>query len=499
MTLTQQLTFLLFSLTIPCTSALPHPRPPRTYPPRDLPWYTSELNLLTSLTPRLTGSPNHNTLISHIEAQVHALGLTTSSNTYTFPYYDGPTTPPLLSINDTPVPVPFHVPYSGFTSPSGISAPLITLNASSPDFDWSAANSHIAIIPLTVGPPDATPLTVWPNSPPWPDRPAVPASVANTAVNLTGALEAGVKGVIYAWTDVTSANALNQYGPFKMSYAGVPAVYTAGATTAQVLDAARRGDEARITLTGELIPDTPTKVFWTVMPGTEPSLGNESVILATHTDGTNVVQENGYITLLAMARKLAVQPPRRTHVLVFLTGHLHTPAVTRTGRVLWRWLGDNPGLWRGDEGQMSAVFGSCVEHLGAMAWRENLTADTYFPTGVPDDEMLFAATPELAGLVRDQWRGATGESGLRISNPIESELEQPGEGLPLLWENIPEVSLVTSPEWTLKIWPEGVDERTLIDVEVAKRQIESFLRVWNAVDEMEKGSFGDVVYDRGPM
>ncbi|KAI0129543.1 hypothetical protein BJ170DRAFT_616713 [Xylariales sp. AK1849] len=476
---------------IPCINGLPHKHE------ADLNWILDELRFLSTFQNRLTGSPDHKRLIDRIENHLHDLGLGTHSDTYEFVYNESPTAEPQLLIGGESVPVAMYVPYSGNTGPEGTAAPLVEV-ASRPKIapDWEQATGKIAVVSVACQRGDISKqIAVWPGSPKWGVRGCTPASVANSAVNMTGVAEAGVKGVIFAWGDITSANAFGQYGPFKTLYQDVPALYVAGEGAARVLQAARRNQPAIIVLQGNLVRERQTKTFWAIIPGTE--YRNESVIYSTHTDGTNVVQENGYIALLAHAKALARSPPRRTTVLLFLTGHLHTAAITETGRVMDRWMKDHPELWRGDgdSGTMKTVFGSTVEHLGARQWFEDSDLRYYYPTGHPDDEILEAATPELASLLQVLWEGAT-PGMLRVSDPIRSLLEQPGEGLPFLWNDIPEVSLVSAPDWLLKQWPDEFDQMQLIDLSATKRQIRNFVRLWGIIDRFDASAFGTVDYSQ---
>jgi hypothetical protein len=462
-----------------------------------LEWYAREVGLLAQLQSRLTGSANHTVFIDHLESELHSLGLQVHSDVFNFAYNRAPETPPEIQLSGQTIPASFYVPYSGNTGAVGVAGRLVNvLNPALSSPDWSRAKGSIAVLnitnPISGG---ATTFPVWPGSPAWGVIPGVPASSANVFVhNLTDAARLGVKGVVYAWQNVTMANAFGQYGPFKINYQGVPAVYVAGPAAQQIMDAADQGVTATVTSFGQLLPNVTTRTLWTVIEGTERK--NESVIISTHTDGSNVVEENGHLALLAKAKELIAFPPRRTTVLVFLTGHLHTSGFTDKGRVMARWLGDHPDLWNGTDGNGSkAVFGSCVEHLGAVQWNENLAYDLYYPTGRLEPELLYAATSQLASLLNSEWRGAI--PGLvRATNPLKTAAEQAGEGLPFLWSQIPEISLVTSPSWLLKIWPLDFDQRQLVDLPAAKRQVESFLRIWKAVDAMPQSAFGSLNYTR---
>lgn len=459
-------------------------------------WIHDEVEFLAELKSHVTGSPNHTKLLERIESQLADLGFETESDYYDFEYFDAPTSPPALTIDGVGMVPPMYIPYSGVTPAEGAEGELVLLNNPTGEGpNWEEAAGKIAVLNLTTGPTDYSErFTVWPGSPEWPSAGGVAAAVANTAVNMTQASAAGVKGAIYTWSGITSGNLFGQYGPFKMLPMYVPGLFLAGEDASTAISAAEAGASATITLEGSFVPNTTTRTFWVTIPGTDADLAHENVILTTHTDGNNVVQENGYFALLARARALAKSPPRRTTILLFLTGHLHTPAVTPTGRVLYRWMSDHPDLWNSSSSHV--VFGSTVEHLGAVAWRDLLDQDFYFPMGKADDEWLFAATSELADVVAETWD--TGVSPRRISDPTVSKMEQPGEGLPFLWNEVAEVSLVSSPDWLLKEWPEEFNQRQLIDVEVARRQVESFLRIWEKVDGMKREELGTVVYKRGP-
>jgi hypothetical protein len=460
-------------------------------------FYRREIDVVARFKSRLTGSDSHNKFVDYLEHELNDMGFKVYSDHYTFDYNTPPMTPLTLVVNKKSVSPSMYVPYSGNTDANGASGHLAKVNVpilTSASPNWKIAAGNIAWLDLYNAVLDGSTLfPVWPGSQRWGEIPGVPAT--NSGVrNLTAAAAAGIKGVVYNWMNVSSFNAFGQYGPFKTDYQGIPAVYVVNKTMAQVQ--ANEGSPCTIISTGQLKQNVPTRTIYTIVEGTD--LKNESVIISTHTDGTNAVEENGHIGLLAKARDLMSSKPRRTTILVFLTGHLHTPSFTDTGRVMERWFQNHPELWAGNTSSaMKAVFGSCVEHLGALHWDENLQNDSYYPTGRVENELLYAATEELASLLENVWQGAEPDV-LRVVNPITSPGEQSGEGLPFLWNDIPEISLVTAPNWLLKIWPEGFDERKLIDSQALRRQVESFLKVWRAVDSLPVAELGIVDYARAP-
>lgn len=472
-------------------------RRPDTPPQLRDDFYRREIDIVAQFKSRLTGSESHTKFVDYLEGELDALGLEVFSDHFEFEYNTPPSSPLSLVVDGKSLSPSMYVPYSGNTGSDGVTGSLVRVavpDSVSASPNWTAAAGKIAWLDILNPPVDgAKALPVWPGSQTWGQYAGIPAT--NPGVrNLTAAAAAGVKGVIYNWVNTSSLNVLGQYGPFKINYQGIPSIYVTNQALEHVQ--AHEGSVCTIVSTGKLTQNVKTRTVYTIIQGTD--LKHESVIISTHSDGTNAVEENGHIGLLAKARELAASKPRRTTILVFVTGHLHTSGFTDIGRVMERWLQLHPTLWAGNTtSSLKAVFGSCVEHLGALHWREDAPNNLYYPTGAVQDEILYAATEELATLLERVWQGA--EPGvLRVINPNISPAEQSGEGLPLLWNNIPEISLCTAPDWLLKVWPTDFDERQLMDTQAVKRQVESFLRVWRAVDGMTAKELGTLNYSRVP-
>jgi hypothetical protein len=393
----------------------------------DLKWYNSEIAYLASLKDRVTGSANHNKLIDHIQNQLQGFGYQVCSDTLSFSYNDSPLSPPKLTIDGESVNVSSYIPYSGNTDAGGVSGKLVNLISPGPVPNWAAASDGIAVVNVTNAPLNLSrTFAQWSGSPPWPIETGQPDGNAEVEItNLTLAAAAGVKAIVYVWEEMSTGNALGQYVPFHFLWEGVPAVFVAGSAVNAVLEGAANNSTATVVLNGALIPDTTTRSIWVVVEGS--TYANESIILSTHTDGVNALEENGHIALLAKARHLIANPPERTTILLFVTGHMHIPAFTATGRATTRWLADNPAYWIGGPGQMKAVAASCVEHLGAVHFDEDLTANTYRPTSEQEPEWLFAATEELNAMLLSEWVGSI--PGLtRVNNPNPTGT-QSGEGV----------------------------------------------------------------------
>jgi hypothetical protein len=307
-------------------------------------------------------------------------------------------------------------------------------------------------------------------------------------VNLDHARDAGLKAIVYLWEGISDALAAGVYAPFHSPWFGIPALFVSGDAARVVRTASESKASAKVTLTGELIQDTPTRNVWVIIPGTERP--HESIILSTHTDGTNVVEENGHIALLHYAKSLVRSPPKRTTILVFVTAHLHAAPFSNSKRSTTRWLADNSNLWNGAApARYKAVFATCVEHLGAVSWKEDLQNNRYESTHEPEQELLYASTPELASLLYKNWIGAI-PNLTRIINPNVGPQAQLGEGLPFFRAGIPEISLITAPTWLLNEFPETFDESNLIDLDALRRQVNSFERIWRIADGMDIAAFG---------
>ncbi|KAJ7636849.1 hypothetical protein FB45DRAFT_907485 [Roridomyces roridus] len=460
----------------------------------DLAWFQSEIDLLAKLQARLTGSPTHNILIAHIESSLKAIGFFVQSDTISFSYNDPPVVQPILAVHGQlqSIQLAGAIPYSG-TNLSTVTGKLVNVMTtnSSAATDWAPAKGAIAIANLTNTALNFNTLFgTWSTLPvPFPAAIGVPAVSAVGGTNLAAAADAGVRGVVYVWDGISTELADAQYIPFQESNPAIPGVFVATSKAAeQLVAAAASGSTGTLSLPEVRIPNVHSRTLYVVVPGTDKSLRNETAILSTHTDGVNALEENGHIALLHYAKQLKAHPPRRTTILLFVTGHMHygqlVPAPQRATNV---WLSAHPELWNGTVGK-TAVFGSCVEHLGGVKFVENLSKNTYTITDALEPEWLFASSSSLASLTQELWSGVE-PNITRVLNPNTGQIPQSGEGRPLLVAGIPEVSLVTSPPWLLKIYGKDFDERKLINTEALARQVLSFERIWDAADQMGASEF----------
>jgi hypothetical protein len=172
--------------------------------------------------------------------------------------------------------------------------------------------------------------------------------------------------VVAVWKGLQAAQAADQYVRFDLPYMDIPVVWVAaddgsGICSARVRESGQRSRSMR-----RCRRDARAKRSGPVVEGETTT---ESILVATHTDGRNAVEENGAIGLLDLLRMIANGlRPKRTHVFVFATGHLRIPAVTTPGgEATTAWLAEHPEWWSGSDEAARAVAALVLEHFGALA------------------------------------------------------------------------------------------------------------------------------------
>jgi hypothetical protein len=435
-----------------------------------------QLDLLADLGPRHTGSAAHQALVDDVDARLTGLGLDVRRDSHTFTRWHTERT--RMSIGGRDVPVASALPYSGTTGPDGVEAPLMLLDGLRRN--WAAARGRIAVIEVDdVDFPEDVLIGRWRGGPRSPiGNPVLSATLLGP--DLVAARKAGVLAVVAVWKGLPEEEAAGQYLPFTKPYADLPAVWVAGGAAHRVLSAAREGDLGHVVLDAVLTHGSRTDTLWAVSPGSGDGSGSESgsgtgsdetVLVVSHSDGTNAVEENGHIGLVALARDAVARPHRRTVVFVLTTGHLRIPAVSAHGQATATWLEAHRDLWAGGPGQAKCVAGLVIEHLGAREFVAQPGVGLR-PTGRVEPELLYATSAPLRDLVEQEWSGA---------DPARpGPLIHFGEGEPLYERGIPCVALVTAPRYLLAQVP-GHD-RDLVDVETLERQVEAFRRLRERLD-----------------
>jgi hypothetical protein len=289
----------------------------------------------------------------------------------------------------TAVPIAAPVPYAESTPEGGVSAPLVEIPDQEP---ITAANAQGRIV-VRPAPAGETPNvdfflpavswlvydpknTIDPTGTFFGDFINYNARVAD----LRDAAAAGAKALLFV-KDLPSRQLANHYEPYEGTPWKVPAVFL-GADEGKQLSAAMAGGgsaSARLVSNVSFTSiDTPT--IRARIPGVSP----QRTVVDSHTDGTNAVEDNGPIAMVAMAHYLAGLPLTcrpRTIEFVFPTAHFYQRLVDLNHR--HGGAGVIAGQLDGeyDQGLVSSVL--VLEHLGAIDYEQMPRAD-----GGPGYELL---------------------------------------------------------------------------------------------------------------
>ena len=295
-------------------------------------------------------------------------------------------------------------------------------------------------------------------------------------VPLLDARNAGVLGVVCAWTGMPDDEVINQYNPFITPYPaasglptpgdpGCPAVWVGDSTGTELSVLAASGQaSATLVLTADITAGAATETVWGSLKGS----GNtgQNIIINTHTDGPNATEENGGLGLVALARHLAGLPARN-HDMYFalVTGHFQLPQFTRTipnpknaeigTDATSVWMLDHPDIYQ------AATLGVTVEHLGATMWTNDPVTGQYVPTGGSEWGTTYTMQRDItspANAEQDAYLAAVAAVNRRAGRtipwpPCGPPLPLPlylGEGAPLYEAGLGTVSLCPLPTYLLQ-------------------------------------------------
>ncbi|HWI72332.1 MAG TPA: hypothetical protein VNT55_10275 [Baekduia sp.] len=318
--------------------------------------------------PRPTGGAAHKGFVDWLDGQLHKVdGVTVKSLSYKIKRWDAKRV--ALTVGGTSIPVAGPLPYSQPTGAAGATAPLAYIPA---DQDITAANSAGKIVVrdlkpgkvpfsvfakgvLGVGGYDPTNLLTsggdYTRDFLTPVQPLIEAAAA-----------AGAKGILFL-RDLPRDQQRDFYAPYEGLVWKVPGAYLGSAESAAVRAAGTA--TATLTVDAKLTPTTTRTLVATI-----PGKSKQRLVVDSHTDGTNAVEDNGPVAMLAMVRYLAALPQScrpRTLQFAFATGHFYQhllgPGKVRDGGSEQVAAALDKDY---DKGTVSAVM--VLEHLGAYQY-----------------------------------------------------------------------------------------------------------------------------------
>ena len=250
-----------------------------------------------------------------------------------------------------PVPIAAYVPYSGSTPARGVTAPL----------SLAPAPGTIALVDV---PPEPLPYAAF-DALDWVQnqRDHDPTALYIRSWVSQGAVEdvlqrggtGGALGAIFI-LDLPAEAAQGMYMPYHGIVYNMPSLFVDRDTGAKLREVAGGGGSVRLTLEASVTPVTTPNVY-----GFIPGASEDLVILHSHHDGTNGIEENGCEAMLAMTGYLGrlerCSLPRSVLVLM-TTGHMAGNA-----------LGTETFIARHADDLLARTAAAVtVEHLGARSW-----------------------------------------------------------------------------------------------------------------------------------
>ena len=434
----------------------------------------ARVEAMNSLGVRLTGSKAHNDFIESLKNEIHGMGIETYSDPYYFDRWEEKESSLTLE-NGENIHISSAFPYSGETPDEGIESELVYVNEKHVGF--LPAAEKIAVV--NVDELDFLPSTLaFHKRRSQPENLDIPEKydgpVATAFVNfpfLKHAKEANCKAVICIWRKMSDGRVEGQYLPFILDYQGIPAVWLNSADGDRVLEAAKTHSKATLKLIAEKEECARTETFYSILPGKNRK---EAIIINTHTDGVNCVEENGAIAMLSMMKHFKDIPLERSLIFVFITGHFRLPNFkTAAGggvQATSKWLAAHPDLWDGKKGHVKAVACVSVEHLGCEMYKD--VDGSFVKVGDVDPELVYTGNQKLDDIYYEALEGREKVNTITLRGHNFLHF---GEGQPPFNVGIPEISLVTAPDYLTAISDDHEMDKFSIDL--MYEQTDTFIKI----------------------
>ncbi len=447
------------------------------------------MNKMNSFGARLTGSKGHNEFVKWLKDEIAKMDIPIFSDPFYFKRWEEKRSSiEIIDGNEKiNVPVSSAYPYSGETSADGITEELVYVDGVR---DIPKTKGKIAVY-------NVENINFLPSEIAFDKRTSYPEDVV-LEKNYEGPVCTSfiqcfygivskltkAKAVILIWKGLHDDCVQGQYLSFIMGHQKIPMLWVNETNGKKIIEAAKTHKRAKFVLEAEIEERAFTESFYCIVKGKDQK---ECVIVNTHTDGTNCVEENGPIALLELMRNFKGQEPERTHIFVFTTGHFRLPHFKdiRTGsfQSASRWLAMHRELWDGRGDHFKCVADLTIEHLGCKEWRD--VDGEYKYTGRPEVELVYTGNEFVdklyIGMVRDRKNVRT--MTLRGHNALHF-----GEGQNFFTMGIPEISLVPAPYYLCVV--SDSQEMEKFDIDLMTEQTETFARLIEIIEYISAEKLG---------
>ena len=447
------------------------------------------INTMNSLGTRLTGSKGHNDFIKWLKGEITKMDIPVYSDPFYFRRWEEKHSSIEIVDGDERINIPVSsgYPYSGETSADGITEELVYVKsiADIPKtkgkiavFNVSNINflpSEIAFDKRTSYPEDVVLEKKY-------EGPVI-TSFVQCFYGIVSKLSKA-KAVILIWKGLHDDMIEGQYLSFIADYQKIPMLWVNATNGKKIIEAAKEHKKAKFVLEAEIEEHAQTESFYCIIKGKNQK---ENVIINTHTDGTNCIEENGPIALLELMRNMKDAVPERTHIFLFTTGHFRLPHFEdiRTGGFQSgsRWLAMHRDLWDGKGEHFKCVANLTIEHLGCLEWRD--IDGEYKYTGKPEIDLVYTGNKFMDKLYIDtvKDRKTVRTMTLRGHNMLHF-----GEGQNFFTMGVPEISLVPAPYYLCVISESHEMEK--FSINLMTEQTETFAKLIEELENISSKELG---------
>ncbi|HTZ86522.1 MAG TPA: hypothetical protein VMB05_07625, partial [Solirubrobacteraceae bacterium] len=276
--------------------------------------------------------------------------------------------------------------------------------------------------------------------------------------------EAGAIGVVFGF-DASPEAMDGQYLPFSGSGPELPAVNVDRVTASKIRTLA--GENPTATLTLHAVSDnvtTPSIVA--VLPGDGST--DEVMVVNTHTDGQNFVEENGGVAQTFLARYFHKLPKgkrlKRTIVFSAVTGHMANNLPQTQG-----FIDDHPDIIE------KTVAAITLEHFGTTEWLDPVSG--YAEDSLYEAAGCWCSTTEMVVPLIACLPEHEADKTAVLRGPVAL-----GIGGAFFTAGIPAIGYLTGPNYLVQIAPNGCIDK--LNADYYARQVAWFADLLTRYDEM---------------